>query len=240
MPAADAIKTIAYRRVVDLTHPIHPGIPRWPGDPEIRFETVATIGEQGYYLRRLAMGEHSGAHLSSPAAFYPDGAGPDGLPPEALVVPAVVVDISRRSAADPNCALTAEDIARWERRHGTIPAASVVLLHTGWQRYWDAPARFINADAAGQMHTPGFGIAAARRLLDTRQVAGLGTDAPGIDPGADTDLSISKMTLAQPRIVLECLNNLNRLPPTGATLIIGRLPLVGGSGSPVAALALVP
>ena len=239
MPAADALKTIAYRRVVDLTHPIHPGIPRWPGDPEIRFETAATIGEQGYYLRRLAIGEHSGTHLSSPAAFHPDGAGPDGLPPEALVVPVVVVDIRRHATANPDYALTTDDIARWERRHGTIPAASVVLLHTGWQRYWNAPARFINADAAGLMHTPGFGIAAARRLLDARQVAGLGADAPGIDPGADTDLSISKMALAQPRIVLECLNNLAQLPPVGATVIIGRLPLVGGSGSPAAALALV-
>ena len=156
-------------------------------------------------------------------------------------MPAVVIDISRPAVANPDYALTTEDIARWERRYGIIPAASLVLLHTGWQRYWNDSPRYINADAAGLMHTPGFGPDAARRLLDARRAAGLGADTPGIDPGADTDLSISRMTLSQPhRIVLECLNNLHDLPPTGATIIIGRLPLVGGSGSPASPLALIP
>ena len=56
----------------------------------------------------------------------------------------------------------------------------------------------------------------------------------------DTELSISRLALAQSSLVLECLNNLDQLPATGATLIIGRLPLVGGSGSPASVLALVP
>ena len=235
-----AAKTITYRRVVDLTHRIHPGIPLWPGDPPVAFEAVATIARQGYYLRRFDMGEHSGTHLSSPAAFYADGAGPEDLPPAALVVPAVVMDISRAAAENPDYALTTDDIARWERRHGTVPAGAMVLLCAGWHRYWGDPPRFINADGNGVMHTPGFGPDAARLLLEARGVAGLGTDTPGIDAGADAGLSVSRMTLAQPRLALECLNNLDRLPPAGATLVIGRLPLVGGSGAPVSALALTP
>lgn len=238
--STEIIRTIAYRNVVDLTHPIHPGIPIWPGDPPVRFLPTADIRRDGYFLRQFSMGEHSGTHLSSPAAFYPDAAGPADLPAAALVIPAVVIDISRQAAANPDYALTPDDIADWERRYGPVPPDSIALLFTGWQQYWSVPERFINADANGTMHTPGFGRDAARILLSQRNAAGLGSDAPGIDPGADTELSISRMTLARPRPVLECLNNLNLLPPVGATVIVGRLPLVGGSGSPASVLALIP
>ena len=240
MVSGSVLKTIAYRRVVDLTHPIHSGIPRWPGDPAVRFATAATIKDDGYFLRRFTMGEHSGTHLSAPAAFYPDAAGPADLPAEALVVPASVVDVSGPAADNPDYALSIDDIADWERQHGVIAAGSLVLLCAGWHRWWSEPGRFINADADGVMHTPGFTAEAAGYLLERRGVAGLGTDAPGIDAGADTGLSVSRLALAQPRVVLECLNNLDRLAPTGATVIIGRLPLVGGSGAPAGVLALTP
>ena len=74
-------KRIVYRRVVDLSHPIRPGIPTWPGDPAVEFETVAEAGRDGYFLRRFSMGEHSGTHLSSPATFYPGGSPPTNCRP---------------------------------------------------------------------------------------------------------------------------------------------------------------
>ena len=236
----DAQKTISYRRVVDLTHPIHPGIPRWPGDPPVRFETVTSISGDGYFLRRFGMGEHSGTHISTASAFHPDGDGPDRLPPERLIAPAVVIDAAATARRNPDYYLTPDDLDNWERMHGPVPAGSLVMLFTGWQRYWPTPERFINADALGAMHTPGFGTDAAKFLLEQRNVAGLGIDTHGVDPGQDPELSVSRMGLGHGAIVLECLNNLNDLPPTGATIIIGRLPLVGGSGSPASILALVP
>lgn len=234
------LKSITYRRVVDLSHSIRPGIPLWPGDPPVAFEAVAGIERDGYYLRRFSMGEHSGTHLSAPAAFYAGGAGPDDLPADALIVPAIVIDISSAATRNPDYALSIDDIAQWERRHGPIPAASLALLYAGWQQRWAEPERFINADGAGIMHTPGFGIDAARYLLEQRGAAGLGSDTPGVDPGIDAELSVSRLALAQTGIVLECLNNLDRLPPVGATVSIGRLPLAGGSGAPAGVLALTP
>ena len=238
--AGSAAKTIAYRRVVDLSHPIHPGIPVWPGDPPVACHVVARISDQGYFLRRFSMGEHSGTHLSSPATLRDGGAGPDDLPPDSLVAPAVVIDATGPVAQDPDYRLAPGDVAEWERRHGPVSAGVVVLLNTGWSRYWTQPERFINADADGIMHTPGFGAAAARLLLAERGVAGFGIDTHGIDAGADTDLAVSRLTLARSALALECLNNLDQLPPTGATIVIGRLRLVGGSGSPASVLALTP
>ena len=231
-------KRIVYRRVVDLGHPIRPGIPIWPGDPAVEFDAVAETGRDGYFLRRFSMGEHSGTHLSSPTAFYDGAAGPDELPAASLVVPAIVIDVSGPATENPDYVLTPDDVARWEQCHGAIPPGSLALMFTGWQRYWHDPERFINADADGRMHTPGFGPDAARFLLEQRSVAGLGIDTHGVDAGMDTGLSVSKMTLAYPALVLECLNNLHQLPPTGSTVVVGRLPLVGGSGSPASVLAL--
>lgn len=231
-------KRIIYRRVVDLSHPIRPGIPVWPGDPAVEFETVAEAGRDGYFLRRFSMGEHSGTHLSSPAALYDGAAGPDEQPPASLVVPAVVFDASGPATKNPDCVLTPGDVALWERRNGPVPPASLALLSTGWQRYWDDPDRFINADANGRMHTPGFSPDAARLLLEQRTVAGLGIDTHGVDAGMDAKLSVSRLALARSALVLECLNNLDQLPPTGATVIVGRLPLAGGSGAPASVLAL--
>jgi kynurenine formamidase len=233
-------RIVSYSGVVDLAHPISREIPIWPGDPAVEFDTVATLGRQGYFLRRFTMGEHSGTHVSTPSSFFEDGEGPDLLPAANLVAPAVLIDVSRPSAENANHALTVDEVLIWEAAHGTITDGALVMLFTGWQKYWSNPDRFINLGSDGIMHTPGFGTQSTRLLLDDRRVGGLATDAPGVDPGSDTGLSISRMVLSRPRLVLECVNNLDQLPPTGATVVVGRLPLVGGSGSPAAVLALLP
>ena len=233
-------RTIAFRRVVDLTHPIRPGIPIWPGDPPVQFETAASIESHGYFLRRFSMGEHSGTHVSTPSALFDQGSGPDIIPPEALVAPAVVIDSHSSTSKDPDYALRADELAEWEQRHGKIPPGSIALLLTGWGRYWNDPERFINLGADGLMHTPGFSREAVTFLLEERAVAGIGIDTHGVDPGIDAELRVSRTVAQKDGMALECLNNLDRLPPTGATLVIGRLPLVGGSGSPASVLALAP
>src|SRR5690554_2108961 len=118
---AGAFHEIRYRRVISLSHPIHPEIPRWPGDPPVRFETAATLARDGYFLRRISMGEHSATHASAPIAFDPGGPGVDAYPPEALVAPAVVIDARGPSAADADYALDLALLQAWESQHGPIP-----------------------------------------------------------------------------------------------------------------------
>lgn len=235
-----AAHSIAYSRVVDLSHVISPEIPLWPGDPAVEFKTVADIDKDGYYLRSFTIGEHSATHMNAPNSFHAGGAGIDGYAAESLVVPAVVVDVAGKAAADADYAATVEDITTWEAKNGRIPKGSVVLLSTGWAKRWDDPKAFLNVDADGKLHFPGFGGDTTKFLLAERGIAGVGIDTHGVDPGLDESFATNNQVLEQPRIALENLANLDQLPPTGSTLVIGLLRLKDGSGSPVSVLAFVP
>lgn len=231
---------IAFQRVIHLSHVITPDIPQWPGDPPIEFESVTSRESDGYYLRRFSLGEHSATHMNAPLSFHHTGMGIDRYPAESLVVPAVVIDICDRVATNPDYAISLSDILNWEQKHGQISPGSVVLLFTGWQDKWQDEQAFLNLDAEGKLHFPSFGLEATQFLLNERQIAGIGIDTHGVDSSLDKAFAINRLVLAEPRIVLENLTNLNQLPPTGTTLVVGILRLQDGSGSPVAVLAFVP
>lgn len=230
----------SYSQILSLSHVIHPAIPRWPGDPPVEFEVVADLEQEGYYLRRFAIGEHSATHINAPNSFFADGSGIDAYSPASLVVPAIVIDIWEQAAANPDYALRDRDIHLWEQQQGEIPAGSVVLLYTGWQAKWSDPVAFLNLDAQGIPHFPGFSTAATQFLLAERSIAGVGIDTHGVDGGLDTTFATNRQILVRQGIVLECLANLDQLPAIGTQLVIAPLSLQDGSGSPVSVLAFVP
>ena len=233
-------RALTYSGVVDLTHVIRPGMPRWPGDPPVEFQEVAQTDTHGFYLRRFAMGEHSGTHMNAPRSFDAEGAGIEDYSPGDLVVPAIVIDFRARADANPDVFLRSEDLLAWEGRYGLVPEGVMALLYTGWQHKWEDPSAYLGLDRRGELHFPGIGPDAARLLVEGRGVAGLGTDAAGVEPGQDDSFSANRLVLAKRGLILECLANLDRLPSTGATLVIGPLRLEGGSGAPASVLALVP
>ncbi|MGQ9869450.1 cyclase family protein [Leptodesmis sp.] len=67
--------SFAYSQILSLSHVIHPAIPQWQGDPSIEFEAVAAIDREGYYVRRLTIGEHSATHMNAPSSFLWMGLG---------------------------------------------------------------------------------------------------------------------------------------------------------------------
>ena len=232
--------SISYTKVVDLSWPVHPGIPQWPGDPGVEFQTVADFEKDGYFLRRFSMGEHSGTHLSAPSSFHPGGPGHNEFSPRDLVRPAIVIGVAAQAEVNRDYALTMNDVLDWESDHGPVPQGCLALLDTGWPASWGNPPDYLGGTSADQLHFPGFGLDAARLLLEGRNVAGFGTDTAGVEPGADAGFSVSRLALKKHLIVLENLTNLDLLPPTGALLVIGLLRLEGGSGGPAAVTVLVP
>lgn len=236
----DLIGALGRFSVVSLSHPVSPEMPHWPGDPRTEFEVWSDPSKEEYFLRRFSMGEHSGTHLTAPASYFTDGKTVDLYVPGELVRPAVVLDVREQCKRDPDYALPLEEVLAWEDINGGIKPGHLVLLNTGWPDRWHDAEAYLGADLRGGLHFPGFGYNAASYLVNERDVGGLGTDTAGIEPGKDSDLSVSKLVLADSRIALENLVNLDLLLPTGAIVVVGLLGLVGGSGSPAAVTAFVP
>lgn len=226
-------------QIVDLTQPFTPDLPLWPGDPAFEVEAWASYDTDGYFINRIAIGEHSGTHWGTPNTFIEGARSAEMFTAEELVVPAVVIDV-RAQSADVDYRVSIEDITVWEEANGEIPAGSVVILLTGWQDKWDDPASFLGTDADGVLHWPGFGADTVAYLIAERGIVGIGTDTHGADPGNDEEFGASFAMYDADGLILECLAGLDQLPPTGATLVVGGWPIVGGSGSPARVIALVP
>jgi kynurenine formamidase len=238
---ATRLRTISYSRVVDLSHAIDPSIPLWPGDPHVVVKVVATMKKDGYYLRSLTIGEHSATHMNAPNSFIAGSSESiTSYPASQRVVPAVVIDIRDKAAANADYQLAKDDVLAWEAKHGKIAPDSFVILLTGWEDKWNDPKGFINQDANGNLHFPGFAGATTKWLLAERRISGIGIDTHGVDPGLDTSYATNTQIAKAHKIAIECMANLDQLPPKGATLVIGPLQLTSGSGSPASIVAFVP
>ena len=102
--------SLAGWQVVDLTQSLTPDIPLWPGDPAFEVEAWASYETDGYFINRIAIGEHSGTHWGTPNTFIEGARSAEMIPAEELVVPAVVIDIREQSAQDADYRLTVDDV----------------------------------------------------------------------------------------------------------------------------------
>ncbi len=226
-------------RVVDLTHPLHSSIPRWPGAKPFRFDVLWTIEKNGAYLGYFEMPEHLGTHVDAPRHFIADGTSIDALEPRQLIAPAAVIDVRAQVAEEADYRLTVTDIKRWEEENGTLPPGAVVFMYTGWGARWNDPEAYRHQDERGVMHFPGFSPEAAQFLVRERAINGLGIDTLSVDYGPSTDYRVHHIALGAGKYHIENAANLDQLPAKGAVVIVAPLPIRGGSGAPARVLALV-
>ncbi|MBN8493943.1 MAG: cyclase family protein [Burkholderiales bacterium] len=240
-------------QVVDLTQTLTPEFPQIALPPEFgqcwpfRIEEVSRYDERGpgWYWNNFSCGEHTGTHFDAPIHWISGRDLPnnsvDTIPVGHFVAPAVVIDCSAQAAADPDHLLTVDAVLAWEQTHGRIPEASWVLMRTDWSKRTD-PEAYQNFDETGQ-HTPGPDAEVARFLVEQRGVLGFGSEAIGTDAGQGYHLRppypCHYYMHGAGRYGLQCLSNLDKLPPTGALLICPPLKIEKGSGSPLRVLALV-
>jgi kynurenine formamidase len=229
--------------IVDLTHTLDDQFPFIPV-PGITFpfglDAIATIPRHGVAANRWTIHEHIGTQIDAPNHFALGGKGLHELTARELIVPAIVIDFRAEGAKNPDAELTVDDIRRWERLHGRIPAGSVAMLFTGWEAKIRSPQAYIGLDDQGTKHFPGIGKAAGEFLVKERDVWGVGVDTLSFDPGYDHAYQTHKVVLGAGKWALEAVANLRRLPPTGATLFIGAPKVRAATGGPVRVIALVP
>src|SRR5262249_25490676 len=104
-------RTLAADKVLDLTHPLSPAFPIWPGPANfpIRVTNTATAAKDGYYANKWELVEHHGTHLDAPAHFAPKGVTAERLEASSLIVPAVVIDLRGRARKDADAVVTIDD-----------------------------------------------------------------------------------------------------------------------------------
>lgn len=240
-------------RVVDLTHTLTPDFPVMVLPPEFgqcqpfRMEEVSRYDDRGpaWYWNNITMSEHAGTHFDAPAHWVSGRQLPertvDALPPQRLIAPASVLDFSAESAADRDFLLTADHVRAWEDAHGPVAEGDWVLFRTDWAKLVGTDA-YLGMERDGA-HSPGPSPEAIRFLVEERGILGFGTETVGTDAGQAAHLSppypAHYILHGAGRWGLQCLNNLDQLPPKGAMVIAPPLKILDGSGSPLRVLALV-
>ena len=157
--------------------------------------------------------------------------------------PATVVDITAH--VTPDYLVSVEDITAWEAMHGEIPAGAVLLIRTGWAARWSDRTAYLGTDLIGEaavanLHFPGISEAAARWLVDARDISAVGIDTPSIDRGQSSDFRAHVIFYGENIVGFENVADLSELPATGSYVVALPMKIEGGSGGPLRIVAFVP
>jgi kynurenine formamidase len=153
-----------------------------------------------------------------------------------------VVDVREACERDRDYRVTPADIRAHEASFGPIPEGAIVLIHTGWGRFWPDAKLYLGSDVPGDasdLHFPGLSSGAADLLVE-RGVDVVGIDTASLDHGPSTHFLAHRVLGAANVAGLENVANVGRLPASGATLIALPMKIAGGTGGPCRVVALLP
>lgn len=211
--------------IIDLTHPITPDMPVYPGTEGPKLTPANTCERDGFRETLLTLYSHTGTHMDAPAHLYAGGMSLDRLPVSRFVGPAVVIDCSSLREGG---AIT---MAHIEGQREAAERAEFLLFRTGWERYWGQREYFGDYPCIG-LEVVDFILRAGKK--------GVGFDTIGLDPIADANLTRHKKLLeGNAAVVIENLKNLDRLGSGLFTLCALPLHYRNADGAPVRAIAIL-
>lgn len=233
-------------KIVDLTYSFDETTIYWPTAKPFTWEKEAwgkNASGAWYTAARYGASEHGGTHLDAPIHFAEGRRTIDEIPLGNLVGTAAVVDISASCATNADCLLTAKDIADWEGRNGRLPDRSILLVRTGWGKYWGDKKAYLGTDQPGDtanLHFPGISREAAELLATQRSIDAVGIDTASLDHGPSKDFIAHRVLNGANIYGLENVANLDKLPEKGATLVALPMKIKGGTGGPTRIIAILP
>ncbi len=199
-------------KIYDLTVPIRPGMPVYPGDPDVEIEPWQSI-QQGAQanVSLLKMGAHTGTHVDAPAHFYPGARGAEAIPTEVLVGPSVVIELAVPDA-----------IAPGDLQVAMPPGTQRLLLKTRNSYLWDR---------AGFQEDFVYLTGETARWLVDQGVKLVGIDYLSVDRTNAGRPEAHLVLLGAGLVVLEGLD-LRHVPPGRYTLVCLPLKIQGADGAP--------
>ena len=239
-------------RVFDLAQPSHPpylfGLTKQHGD-------MLTPAGHSSAADAIAMGSHVGTHIDGFGHFSCGGTLHGGVPVDGnqsyqaglsvhtaagitpLVRRGVLLDFAQAGPLAEDVEITP---AMLEARGVEIREGDVVLLRTGWGRYWRDARRYPNA-VSGAVTGPGPGLAGAKWLSERKPVA-VGSDTVAFEKVPAADMPVHVHLLFEKGIHLIEALQLEELAEAGVKefLFVGApLKLEGATGAPMRPLAIL-
>ncbi len=238
---AQAYKIIASKKFVDLTHSFGPTTPVWSGFGQAKFtpaydpktHRTYTIKHDGFHTTYYNMVGQYGTHVDPPAHFAEGGKTMDQIPLKQMILPLIVVDDTPFLKTDPNHAFSVDDLKAWEKVHGKVPAGSFVALRTDMYKDWDSnPKRF------KRYPFPAWAFETIKFLYSQRGVTATGHEAMDTDT---TEKMLSETYILQHgHYQIEVMANLDKVPETGALIMVTWPKVRHGLGFPARAIAILP
>lgn len=211
-----------------------------------------------YQTRYWIIDEHCGTHFDAPPHFIPppDSGLPwanefgkqttENVPLDELCGPSVCLDMTslcegpQEGGVSPW--ITPDHIREWEKNNNEISSGSVVLIHTGWDRFYtkDKNAQRYASNPLVHQSTPGWPApdSAAVIYLYEKGVRCLGIDAPSIGAAHD-GIPAHQEGLSRGMRYVEMLTNLGKLPAFGTWFMFLPVKVAGSTGGPGRAIALL-
>jgi kynurenine formamidase len=234
---------------VDLTHTFEPGIPHWKGDPDEKIETIysyepgnGTLGS-GFYMQYFSHVGQWGTHVDPPAHFIKGLRTLDQITLKEMILPLVILDVHQKVAENPDYEVSMADVKSYEDRYGKIPKGSFVALRTDWSNRWPNQTAMENLDSLGIAHYPGWSHDVLTYLYEERNITASGHETTDTDPGLITSTDqypLETYILTQNKYQVELLTNLDKVPQSGALIVISFPKPKDGSGFPARVFAIIP
>ena len=234
--------------IVDLTHEYSSETIYWPTEDGFKLDVgFEGVTERGYFYsaKKFSAPEHGGTHLDAPIHFAKDGKTIDQIPLDKLFGPSVIIDVSKESLKNQDYQISIQDFTNWESINGRIPNKAIVLLHTGYAKYWPNRLKYLGTEKMGnkalsELHFPGLHPDAANWLVENRTINAIGIDTQSIDYGRSKFFETHRILCAKNIPFIENVANLDKLPAIGALIIALPMKIKGGSGAPLRLVAILP
>jgi kynurenine formamidase len=241
------INQLPAEKIVDLTYPFDSLTIFWPIEKGFQLEVGFNgMTEKGYFYsaNKFCTAEHGGTHMDAPIHFSKGKNSVDEIPLDKLIGQGIIIDVSDKCAESRDYRVMTEDFINWEEENGEIPANAIILLKTGFGKYWPDRIKYMGTDERGEaavakLHFPGLHQDAAEWLVINRKIKAIGIESPSIDYG-QSQLFETHVFLAKNNVpILENVANLEKLPIKGFTIIALPMKIKGGSGGPTRIIALL-
>ena len=232
---AAALVDFAAREVVDLSLDIYPGmtalggaVPTFWSRASHELTAFFYKNELSYQTTSMLLSEHAGTHIDSPYHFDPDGAAIEAMPLDGLLARARMLDLTAKRPLE---GIGPDDLDAALRRLGEpIEPGDAAVVWTEHSRNYER----------ARLHAPSpvhHGGGAA--WLAARRPGLVATDLVGLDEPIDHVTPVHNCLLRAGIPQLQVLTNLARLAGREAYVAAFPLKLVGGTGSPLRAFAVL-